>query len=287
MIPLFGRNTGLQFKFRIDHRQTANLFLPFDMSHPQYVAAEQWTRHPVPLTNCYIDIDNIRDPPGKDFRKWIQIAKEKLIERESKLIDARISALQHILKEQCTAFESAHRSLQYRGRSVSVPDPTHLLNDRVIDEECIQKLTDSLQYWRGVNLSKTKKTLSTFREYFVIGKCWFDQKKKSILAPEFWIKILCVLDQFADDTAAAFFPESCPRVQTLFCQHLRFQIISGIFAGQLHFAETKPQPLIPCSIIKDSRSMKEYLDGLHPSLSVDRMMKVRTLFVHCSYIQRL
>merc|ERR1712136_522103 len=81
------------------------------------------------------------------------------------------------------------------------------------------------------------------------------------------------MDRFADEAAAFFFQQSCPRVQRLFSQHLRFQMASGIFAGQLHFAETKPQPLIPCSIIKDSRSMKEYLLRLHATLDVDRMMK--------------
>ena len=238
---------------------------------------EPSSRRPLRVSNGYIDIDNIRDPPGEDFETWIEITKEKLKERESKLMSARISALQNIIKEQCAAFESAHCSLQFGGRSVRVSDQDRVLHSGVI-EECLNKLSLSLQLWHGVNLSKTKKTLNTFREYFVIGKCWFDQKKKSILAPDFWIKILCVLDQFADDTAAAFFQERCPRVQRLFCQHLRFQMVSGIFAGQLHFAETKPQPLIPCSIIKDSRSMKEYLLRLHSTLNVDRMMKVYGIY---------
>ena len=232
---------------------------------------------PLQVSNGYIniDIDNIRDPPGEDFETWIEITKEKLKERESRLMSARISALQNIINEQCAAFETAHSSLQFGGRSVSaaVADHDRVLHSGVI-EECLNKLSLSLQLWHGVNLSKTKKSLSTFREYFVIGKCWFDQKKKSILAPDFWIKILCVLDHFTEEAADFFFQGRCPRVQTLFRQHLRFQMISGIFTGQLHFAETKPQPLIPCSIIKDSRSMKEYLVRLHPTLNVDRMMKV-------------
>jgi len=242
------------------------------ITHSAFLSADPTSQRPLRVSNGYIDIDNIRDPPGEDFENWIEITKQKLRERESKLMSARISALQNIIKEQCAAFESAHSSLQFRGRSVELTDPEQVLHSGVI-EECLNKLSQSLQFWRGVNLSKTKKALSTFREYFVIGKCWFDQKKKSILAPDFWIKILCVLDRFAEDAAASFFQRRCPRVERLFCEHLRFQTVSGIFSGQLHFAETKPQPLIPCSIIKDSRSMKEYLLRLHRTLNVDRMIK--------------
>ena len=51
--------------------------------------------------------------------------------------------------------------------------------------------------------------------------------------------------------------------------------MSGIFCGQLHFAATKPQPLIPCGMIKDSDPMKEYLiNNLDQSLNVQLLIKV-------------
>ena len=64
----------------------------------------------------------------------------------------------------------------------------------------------------GVKLNHTKKKLSTFREYFIIGRSWytylyirkyaqhakiiinrFDQRKKEILATDLWINALDII----------------------------------------------------------------------------------------------
>merc|ERR1719384_1195723 len=59
----------------------------------------------------------------------------------------------------------------------------------------------------------------------------------------------------------------------LFGQHLLFKMMSGIFLGQLHFASSKPQLLIPCSMIKENVPMQQYLLSLHPTLNVPALLQ--------------
>ena len=60
-------------------------------------------------------------------------------------------------------------------------------------ELCLNKLDQFLSHWNGVDTSHTKKKLSTFREYFIIGRAWFDQRKKEILATDLWINVLDII----------------------------------------------------------------------------------------------
>ena len=224
--------------------------------------------------NGYIDIDNITQEPGEEYENWIQITKQKLKERECKLMSVRVSTLQNIINQQCKLFEEINSNNNIYQQKITVYDYNNIISRDIINQ-CLNKLYLSLQLWNGVNLVKTKKSLSTFRKYFVIGKCWFDQKKKNILAPDFWIKFFFALEEFTINAAKKYFNHRFENLQKLYSKHLLFQIMSGIFSGQLHFAATKPQPLIPCGIIKDSNPMKEYLiNNLHSSLNVELLIKV-------------
>ena len=62
-----------------------------------------------------------------------------------------------------------------------------------IIQKCLDQLELFLNEWNGVNLNHTKKNLATFREYFIIGRSWFDQRKKEILATELWINMFNVI----------------------------------------------------------------------------------------------
>ncbi len=77
------------------------------------------------------------------------------------------------------------------------------------------------------------------------------------------------------NTASIFFNDRFEDLQKLYSKHLLLIIICGIFSGQLHFASTKPQPLIPCGILKDSDPMKQYLaQNLHSSLNIHSLTQV-------------
>ena len=57
------------------------------------------------------------------------------------------------------------------------------------------ELCSLIDGWSGVDLSKTTTKLNTFRKYFNIGKNWWDQRKKKLLAPIFWLKIFSMIQK--------------------------------------------------------------------------------------------
>eukprot|EP01084_Bolivina_argentea_P102864 184288_1 len=205
------------------------------------------------------------------YTNWIKATKQKLKEREFQLMSVRITTLQRVINQQCEFFEKIN-SDSSNNKMVTISNYNRIIINTHIIDECLNKLYLLLSTWTGVNIAKTKKSLSTFRKYFAIGKCWFDQKKKSIIAPDFWIKYFLTLETFASDSANIYFKGKYKQLQILYSKHLLLQIISGIFDAEIHFAATKPQPLISCAIIKDSIPMKIYLNNIDSSLNVDTII---------------
>ena len=118
---------------------------------------------------------------------------------------------------------------------------------------------------------------TTHSELKIVGKCWFDQKKKAVLAPDFWIRAFLVLHEFTTEAASKYFVEKqhpeCTSLKNLFSKYLLLQIVAAVFQGQLHFTATKPQPLIPCSMIKDNQPMKHWLASLSETLKIESLMQ--------------
>eukprot|EP01084_Bolivina_argentea_P102863 184287_1 len=224
------------------------------------------------ISNVYTDmIDHMIEEKGEEYTNWIKATKQKLKEREFQLMSVRITTLQTIINQQCEFFERIN-SDSSTNKMVIISNYNNIIINTHIIDECLNKLYLLLSTWTGVNIAKTKKSLSTFRKYFAIGKCWFDQKKKSIIAPDFWIKYFLTLETFASDSANIYFKGKYKQLQILYSKHLLLQIISGIFDAEIHFAATKPQPLISCAIIKDSIPMKIYLNNIDSSLNVDTII---------------
>eukprot|EP01083_Nonionella_stella_P054735 144474_1 len=219
------------------------------------------------------DMDTCTQSPPKhetevDFENWINITKQRLKEREDKLMHTRITTLQCIINDACQAFENLN-SLNGSTQRVTVLHYDQLIHTSLV-HECLDKLHLTLSMWNGVNLYKTKQTPTTFRKYFTIGKAWFDQKKKSILTPDFWIKFCIHLQQFVVHAAANYFNHRFHSLQRLYSRELLFRIVAHIFAGEVQYSSSKVQPLIPHAIVKNEESMKQYLLTLHHSLNIQR-----------------
>eukprot|EP01083_Nonionella_stella_P009310 26874_1 len=207
---------------------------------------------------------------GDDFEKWIQLCKQQLRERETKLMVLRTSTLQSIINAQCVYFQTINSSKCSAQHKIAVTNYDKVITDSLISQ-CLDKLNQLLSLWHGINLRKTKRPPATFQKYFAIAKCWFDQKKKVILAPDFWIKFFIHLQQFASDAASRCFDNRFQNIRQLFAKQLLFQLLSGIFAGELPYSGTKGQPLVACAIVKDNRAMKDYLHSLHHTLNIDTL----------------
>lgn len=222
--------------------------------------------------NEVVEVD-IADPPGEDCENWKRIAKEKLRERESQLMGVRMRTLRNVIREQCTAFETLNSSLHQGTQRVTVLDSEHLIPDE-LTTECMDKLNISLKYWNGVNMTKTKRSLDSFRDYYVISRNWFDCQKRNTLGPVFWIRTFRILEQFVVDSADSYFKGRLKDLQKLYAKHLLFQVLRGIFGAEIHFFEQKVQPLVPGTILKDCDPMKEYLGQLDPALDVTKISQV-------------
>ena len=130
--------------------------------------------------NGYIDIDSVTITPGIDFCNWIRLTKEKLKERETKLLMIKISEIESIVNKQLS---TSTRPCIYKINRILMENNINTSIISVIDE------------WPGVHIDRIKKNLTKFRDYFVIGKNWWDIKKQKLIANHFWIKIFEDIDQ--------------------------------------------------------------------------------------------
>eukprot|EP01084_Bolivina_argentea_P247486 414044_1 len=140
------------------------------------------------VPKCHIE--DVTEEKGEEYINWIKITKEKLKERECISMQIRGKKSQNIINRQCQLFES-----NFQSQNIRVPNYKNLVSSDIINE-CLNKMYLSLERWNGINVTKTKKSLDTFREYFTMAKCWFDQTKKHLLAPAFWIKLFMHISEF-------------------------------------------------------------------------------------------
>ena len=124
-----------------------------------------------------------------------------------------------------------------------------------------------------ISIESVQKALNSFRDYFMIGKSWFDSKKKNMLGPDLWIPVFGLLEHFAATAASIYFNHRFPAMQRLYSRALLLQIMSGVLEGQITFVERK-QPLIPTAIFKECRPIQEYLVRIDGALDIHRFIQV-------------
>ena len=133
------------------------------------------------VNNAYIDIDSVTTEPGPDYCNWIDISKRKLKEREAKLLSIKIKEIQQIVNTEAAKFGYAINT------RFTIPDS--------IIHRILLHLYGVIHRWNGVNLCRIKKVISTFRDYFVIGKNWWDLTKKKLMGNVFWLTIFKHIQQ--------------------------------------------------------------------------------------------
>ncbi len=75
----------------------------------------------------------------------------------------------------------------------NVADTEYMIPQKVMDD--LKGATDAaIGDWKGVNTKRTKKDLTSFRNYFVIGKNWWDLSKKKAMGP-FWLQIFADIER--------------------------------------------------------------------------------------------
>ena len=91
-------------------------------------------------------------------------------------------------------------------------------------------------------------------------------------ANNFWLNVLRTIQRFALNVATKYDVTNA-EIQYKFYHHLFQQIMLGIFEANITFAATKPQPLLPSGMLKDIRSIKQFIVAYFgPYLDINQML---------------
>jgi len=207
------------------------------------------------VKNAYIDIDAVSDPPGPGYANWIVISRRMLKEREAKLLAIKTEQIERIFNESVRALHPQRDLKLFK------------MSSERMNQVVLIQLFQNLNTWNGPNLSRIRKQISSFRDYFVIGKNWWDLIKRKSLGDIFWMsafhQIQASLQIMLSDA------ESVSKALLV--------ILDRIFSGTVHYANTKIQPLVNNSTLIGSSKMQQYFLKLHPSLNVQRWKLEETL----------
>eukprot|EP01084_Bolivina_argentea_P221910 375727_1 len=178
------------------------------------------------VRNALVDIDSVSVQPGLNYTNWIKLSKHQLKEREFKVIKLKINKIQFIVNNECETHD-------FR------------IKQEIIDS-ALNQLRNKIDQWNGVNVNRTKASLSIYANYFIISKKWWDNQKRSIYGDIFWLKVLQSTQQFVKDDLK-----------------LLLQIIIVLLNSKFECPNTKPCPLISTSTLIYSNQIHKYLYNKH------------------------
>ena len=125
-------------------------------------------RKPRQLRNAIINIDFVNVESGDNFVNWFNLTKQKLKERERKLLMIRISEIESIVNK---------KQINYK------------ISDEFIESVLNKNFFPSIDKWKGINIWRIKKPLKKFKDYFAKGRNWWDINKQNIIGSAFWIPV--------------------------------------------------------------------------------------------------
>lgn len=206
--------------------------LPF---HPLTQPTNVRKRKRRTVKNAYVDLDSVTTKPGIGYANWIPITKQKLKQRECQLLSIKITKIEMIVSEHMMSMM--------------------MTNNYKIPRQAMKSITDELfgeiDGWNGVNLCRVKKRITAFRDYYNIGKRWWDLRKTRIFGSVFWLRVFADLQQKITKKKSALLP-----------------VIRDLFAASIQYSNTKPQRLINSGVLRKCEQMKQYLISLDGSLDI-------------------
>eukprot|EP01083_Nonionella_stella_P041037 111311_1 len=128
--------------------------------------------------NSNVDIDCVTEPSGPDCANWIKITKIKLQERESKLLTIIKHKIESIVNETYNA-----------------SDGSFIISEHVMDVTS-SALSNSINGWKGINLSRLKHSLTVYRDYFNVSKKSWDRRKTKFFGSSLWVNVFKEIHHF-------------------------------------------------------------------------------------------
>lgn len=208
--------------------------------------ARQRKRKRRKINNGLIDVDSVDISAGANYANWIAISKEKLKERETKLIQLRLEQIVNIMNQAISEL------------AIDIPrhGDTFVVDERMI-ENAKAYLFLIIDKWNGIQTGRTKKAMEEFRDYFKLSKHWFDQVKKTVFGTIFWLNLFHFLYNLIVQE---------PDVDAKKVQFMT--VLYRLFNGTIKYSNTKRQPLINGECVLNSSELHDYFFSLHSSLTV-------------------
>ncbi len=177
------------------------------------------------IKNGLINIDDVYVEAGLNYVNWIDICRDKLQQREEKLLTVRLqkcdeiirTSIQQFGKQNTETFDEHKSSVHiyvnrmdlenYQAYNQATRAFSTILNNYN------QSVVKELSIWKGYTPQKHKSKIQTFRQYFTEARRWFDVKKMKLLAKYFLVSIYRIINQ-----VICFFLHKCMQhILLLFC----------------------------------------------------------------------
>eukprot|EP01084_Bolivina_argentea_P140988 247779_1 len=202
------------------------------------------------INNPLVDIENVSIQAGCNNINWICVAREKLREREIKLLKKRLNICNSVINSSIKQFTlentqvfnpHKHKVHIYVNR---MQDENYKAYNELTDQIdiiiniCDQHIKQQLSQWKGYKSSKQKNT-HTFQDYFKGSRRWFDMYKIRIIAKYFLVPLFHIIYQFATNAAAEFFCNTFFDIQKLYVMFLSNLILINLFGKKMKLPNTR------------------------------------------------
>eukprot|EP01083_Nonionella_stella_P030753 84247_1 len=216
------------------------------------------TRKQRTIKNSIVNIDNVIVNRGFRFKNWIIIARQKLWERECKLLRQRlekcdtlmISKIQMFTAEHAGIFDSYNQDA-YQTETTAIHCYQKQLQSQITNVNSplivgyLKSIQSTLMSWDGYHPTKT--VIATFRDYFQHCRQWFDGTKIDLMARTLWIPFMNLIGQVSRNSASQTFHHHASRLQTAYGEYLQSWLLRGLFEAQIQPNNCKLTWIVPAS----------------------------------------
>eukprot|EP01084_Bolivina_argentea_P041934 77410_1 len=249
------------------------------------------------VSNGLVNTDDVTIQPGVDYINWIDICRNKLREREMKILDKKLeifdesieSSIRQFTIENTKTFDKHKGNVHikvYRMASEnseaydSIKDQNNNMFSNIINN-CNQSITQQLLNWKGYKprAQKSKTKIKRFKEYFKACRGWWDLKKMGIITKEFLVPLSSIINEFVTNAASEFFGNRFFHLQKIYRTYLGSMILVNLLESTMKLPNTRALLLIPEQVyprisVENSGCKVTYtdclLDGKHPKLKIIR-----------------
>eukprot|EP01084_Bolivina_argentea_P231953 391056_1 len=140
------------------------------------------------IKNAYVNTNSVKVEPGASYCNWVPITKQKLKIRDDKLLSIKIQKTESVVNAEISRLQPSKTDFVQHHSTYTI--------DKQIIADAFNQLHKQLDSWTGVRLTKIKQEIKSFKQYYDIGKRWWNCTKKKLLGDIFWFRIFKNIQQY-------------------------------------------------------------------------------------------